>query len=313
MIVRPIVLFGFVLLAGCGTKPAVAPPDLPVDPNEPFPREVRDGTGYATTLKTKPLRIVSTAPSNTEILFALGAGDRLVGVTTYCTYPPEAAAIPKIGGFAPSTISSETLVALKPDLVLTTGLIQDSLTDNLRKVGLTVLSFDAATLDEVLRNIRLLGEATGRGAAAAALVDDLKRRAEKVKARLAGLTVEQRPKVFLLLGESPLMTVGPKTFPGQILEAAGGRNLFADTVEQYPKISEEVLLSRKPDAIVAWSMNGPSVGTEALRKKPGWADFPALKHNRVYQLDDDLLSRPGPRLFDGLEWLAETLHPTAKR
>jgi iron complex transport system substrate-binding protein len=300
-----------VFLLGCDAKRPDAPTNRELA--EPDSSVVQDSTGYRTTLRSKPLRIVSTAPSNTEILYAIGAGDRLVGVTTYCTYPPEASRCEKIGGFSPKTISTEKIVALRPDLVLTTCGMQEAFTQSLRELGLVVLSYDAATLDDVLCNIRLIGKVTDQSEPADTLAERLKHRTEMVRARLADLPKDQRPKVLLLISDSPLMTAGPTTFPGQLIEAAGGRNVFADTEQQYPKISEEEIVRRNPDLIVVLDKIGASVALERLRKRSGWSELPAVRNGRVYPFEDDLLSRAGPRLFDGLEQLATILHPTGEK
>ncbi|WP_168218743.1 ABC transporter substrate-binding protein [Limnoglobus roseus] len=294
---------------GCGPRTPIAPP-VPADGAESsFPQTVTDSLGFTATLPTRPVRIISTAPANTEILFAIGAGDQVIADTTFCTYPPEADKRPKIGGFAPKTISTETILGLAPDLVLTTGGFQQEMTDGLRNLKLPVLSYDAKTLDEVVRNVRQLGVVTGRAPEANALADRLVARAEAVRKRTAAVPVEQRPRVLLLLGVEPLATAGPKSFTGEILELAGGRNLFADADQVYVPISEEEIVRRNPDAVVLWQMGEPIERVNRIAQRPAWKDLTAVRQNRILHIDDDLLSRPGPRLFDGLEQLAEQLHP----
>ncbi len=313
---RLLPLGGIVLVAamGCGVRPAGDPPGSAAQPAaDGYPRAVTDGAGQSLTLPARPVRIVSTAPSNTEILFAIGAGPQVVGVTTYCTYPAEAATRDKVGGFSPKTISTERIVGLKPDLVLTTGRLQQSLADDLRRLGLPVLSYDAQTLDEVIRNIRLLGAVTGREAEAAALADALDQRRSRVRDRFAALPAEGRPRVLLLLSEDPLMAAGPNTFAGQMLEVAGGRNVFADVDQQFPRVSEEQIIQRNPAVVLLWEWGDYAARKERLTWRPGWDRLDAVRDGRVLGVNDDWLSRAGPRLFDGLERVADLLHPPGRR
>src|SRR5262249_50282621 len=151
-------------------------------------------------------------------------------------FPEEAARREKVGGFAPKSISTERIVALKPDLVLTTGRLQQPLTDSLRKLGLPGLSYHAQTPADVIRNVRSIGQATGHAEEAEALAVSLEQRLGLVRKRFADLPTADRPRVFLLLSEAPLTTAGPKTFAGEMLEIAGGRNLFADVEQQFPRV-----------------------------------------------------------------------------
>jgi iron complex transport system substrate-binding protein len=302
------------LLLGCGIQPAAdAPSSEPMAASDDFPRTVSDSFGHALTIARRPARIISTAPSNTEILFAVGAGSQVVGVTTQCNYPPEAGARDKIGGFALQTISTERIVGLRPDLVLTTGRIQQPLSESLRKLGLAVLSYDAQTLDEVIRNVRVIGQATGHAAEAEALAVGLERRRERVRSRFAELPEANRPRVFFLVSEDPLMTAGGKTFAGQMLDLAGGRNVFADVDQQFPRVSEEEIVRRNPAVILTWERAHGEPRREQIAQRPAWGQIDAVRNNRVLTIDDDLISRPGPRLLDGLERMADLLHPPAER
>jgi iron complex transport system substrate-binding protein len=276
----------------------------PADPA--YPLEVADSAGYTLRLAQRPRRIVSTAPSNTEIIFAVGAGEQLVGVTTYCNYPPEAKQREKIGGFSPKSISIESIVNLKPDLVLTTGGIQQPLTASLRQVRLPVLSYDADTLDGVIENVRRIGRACGRAREAEALASKLQERLAATRAR-AATRKTAGPRVLLLLSEEPLMTVGPKTFLGQMLELAGGRNIFADVTQQYPRISEEQIIQRNPEVIVLWDGGNAAARRQQLANRPGWGQLEAVRQQRLPAINEDLISRPTPRLFDGLDELTRAL------
>lgn len=302
------------LALGCGVRPAdVAPTSHKPADGETFPKTVSDSFGHNLTIPSRPTRIVSTAPSNTEILFAIGAGQQVIGVTTFCNYPAEASQREKIGGFSPKTISIERIVGLRPDLVLTTGRLQQPLTESLRKLGLPTLSYDAQNLEEVAGNIRMVGQATGHADEADALATKLDQRLVRVRERFTGLPAADRPTVLLLLSEDPLMTAGPKSFAGQMLELAGGRNLFPDVEPQFPRVSEEEIIKRNPTAILLWSMGDNALRPERLGKRPGWNQIDAIRNKRILIMDDDLLSRVGPRLFDGLEKMADLLHSPSEQ
>jgi iron complex transport system substrate-binding protein len=307
-----VVTWGFaaycVFLLGCGVKPAAEIPSTEAPPAGSS-RTVTDSFGHTATLTGRPARIVSTAPSNTEVLFAVGAGPQVVGVTTYCNYPDDAARCEKVGGYSPKSLSVEKIVALRPDLVLTTGRLQQPLTDSLRKLGLVVLCFDVKTLEDVISNVRMIGQAAGRAEEAEQRADDLQRRLEAVKRRTAGRKESDRPRVFFLLSEDPLMTAGPSTFPGQMIALAGGVNVFADVDQQFPRVSEEEILKRDPAVVLLALRKDGSPSKERIRQRPGWDKLDAVRSGRVLEIEDDLISRPGPRLFDGMERLAELLRP----
>ena len=294
---------------GCGTRQAEMPaPSQVSTAGDNFPQTLTDSFGHSLTIPHRPVRIVSTAPSNTEILFAIGAGPQVVGVTTYCNYPPEAGKCDKVGGFSPKSISIERIVGLRPDLVVTTGRLQQSLSEELRKLQMPTLSFDAKNLEDVIGNIRSIGQACGQSEEADALALKLNQRLLRVQERFAALPADDRPRVLLLLSEDMLMTAGPKTFAGQMLELAGGRNLFADVEQQFPRVSEEEIIKRNPSAVVLWAMGNGAPPKEQLGKRPGWNQIDAFRNQRILAIDDDLLSRAGPRLFDGLEKMADLLH-----
>jgi iron complex transport system substrate-binding protein len=296
---------------GCGIRQA----DMPASGKEltagdPLPRTLTDSFGHSLTISRRPARIVSTAPSTTEILFAVGAGQQVVGVTTYCNYPSEAGKCDKVGGFTPKSISIERIVGLRPDLVLTTGRLQQPLSEELRKLEIPTLSFDAKNLENVIDNIRSIGQASGHSEEADALARELDHRLSRVQERFATLPAADRPRVLLLLSEDMLMTAGPKTFAGQMLELAGGRNVFADVEQQFPRVSEEEIIKRNPSAVVLWAMGNGAPPKGQLGKRPGWDQIDAFRNQRILAIDDDLLSRAGPRLFDGLEKMADLLHAT---
>ena len=289
---RPVLLALMCFLAGCGRP--VSPPA--------GGNTVTDMAGRTVAVPPHPARIVSAAPACTEILFAIGAGDAVVGVTSFCTYPPEAQSRPKIGQFGPETLSLETVLGLRPDLVFAAPGTQDPFIAAVARHGLPVVAVDARSFDEVYRAIELVGTATGHAERAKELADSLRKRVAAVAAR----PITKRPRVFYLL-DDPLRTAGPKTFIGEMIHLAGGDNVFDDVAQLYPAVSEEELIRRNPEVIVVPRGVGHTVDVEALLARPAWRTVDAAKNRRVIYLDQDVVSRAGPRLADALEQLADGL------
>jgi iron complex transport system substrate-binding protein len=253
-----------------------------------------------------PRRIVALAPNLTEIVFALGAGTALVGVSDYSDYPPAARSIPRVGGLE---VSAEKVASLRPDLVLATreGNARGPVSA-LSAAGLRVLVLPTGSLDAVLESIRLSGEALGRREAAARLVDSLARRRAAVRARSAG---RPRPKTILLVWPDPPQAAGGGTFLDDVLTDAGAENLLRAR-PGWPVVSPEYLTTASADVLVlpASPENRPiferSLSGGALSRG-------AIGRARVVWMDEAALSRPGPRVFDALEELAAALHPAAER
>ncbi|MFY9135933.1 MAG: cobalamin-binding protein [Bacillota bacterium] len=266
-----------------------------------FPVTIVDDTGYRLVIKKAPARIVSLAPSNTEILFSIGLGDRLVGVTTACDYPQAAAKIDKIGDY---TINVEAVVAKRPDLVVAQSDLQMPVVEKLRELGITVLAVAPKTMDEVFRSMEMIGAAAGEGVRARKVVSSLETRVSAVEKAVAGLPESKRPVAFVEIWNDPLMTAGAGTFIDDLITRAGGRNLAGD-VDGWPQISPELVVASKPDVIILTCFNKAEV-----MARPAWQKIPAVVRGAVYELVPDLLVRPGPRLVDGLEALAAIFHPS---
>ena len=296
----------------CGPAPT-QPPNHPTTqpPNElaAFPLTLTDDLGREVTVATKPRRIVSLAPSNTEILFAIGAGEQVVGVTTYCNYPQEAQTREQIGGFSAETISVEKIIALEPDLVLSAGKIHDTVTEALEQVGGTVYAVDAETFDQVYASIEVVGQMTGHNEEATALVTQMKERVAAVESVVAEIPRGERPTVFWETWDDPLMTAGPTTFAGQMIEKGGGVNLFADVTKRYAEISIEEVIQRNPDVIMGPDTHGEALTADQIAARPGWDTVKAVQEGRIYVFNGDITSRAGPRIVDGLEMIARALHP----
>lgn len=281
---------------------------------EGWPRRVFDSVGREVEIPAAPKRVVSLAPSNTEILFAVGAGELVVGVTMMDDYPPEVKSRTSVGGMAIGSMNLETLAALKPDLVLATAGVQQPAVEPLQRLGLTVVAFDAEKPSDVAGNIRAIGRIVDHVTQAERLAADFEARVDAVRLRVAARP-GPRPKVLYLLYDDPLMTVGPTTFLGRMVEEAGGVNVFGDVSSNYPTPNDEQVLVRAPEVILAtfglMSGGGRSEAEnqKRLMNRPGWGDVPAVRDRRIYALDEDLTTRIGPRLVDGLEAIEKALEP----
>ena len=281
----------------------------------PPPREVPSSTGEVTDqlgrtvqLDGIPQRIISLAPSNTEILFALGLADRVVAVTDYCDYPSEAKEKPSIGGF--STPNIEELVALSPDLILATSIHEKRIIPQLEGKGMTVFALNPKTLDEVLEAISLVGEITGEEEEASGLVAEMQNRIKAVTAKGDGLPENERPRVFYIVWHDPLMAAGSGTLQDDLIEKAGGINIARD-LAGYADISLEAFIAANPQVMIAGGGHGSGedLTFQFAKTEPRLGNTAARQNNRVYMIDGNLASRPGPRIVEGLEKFAEFIHP----
>ncbi|MEX0975449.1 MAG: cobalamin-binding protein [Bacillota bacterium] len=269
------------------------------------PVTAKYGSGKEIVLPKRPSRIVSLAPSNTEILFALGLGDLVKGVTTYCDYPPEATEKPDVGGFM--DFSAEKIVSLNPDLILATS-GQDQGLAPLIAMGIPVAILDAATMDEIGDCIRVVGDLTGKKREAQKLIAEIEREVETIASKVEAVPDSERPKVMYVAWDDPILTVGPGTLIDHMISLAGGRNIAGATGEPYPTYSMEAVLVEDPDVLLLPRVHG-GLDLSALRARTAWKDLTAVREGRVYLLDDNLVSRPGPRAVQGLREIAAALYP----
>ncbi|MCJ7575731.1 MAG: cobalamin-binding protein [Dehalococcoidia bacterium] len=269
-------------------------------PGEQTPTQYAfDDLGRLVAINGTPQRIISLAPSNTEILFALGLGERTVGVTDYCDYPPEALNKTKVGGYANPDV--EKIVALDPDLILVAHGTPMDVINSMAGLGLTVFGIKTTDLDDLLNDIRRIAEITDKEVEAQTLTSEMESRIEAVTNQTEEL--EQRPRVFYIVWHDPLWTAGSGTFIHELIEKGGGVNIFQN-VTGYPTISIEEVIARDPEIIITseWSYEWAINASEL-------ASTNASQTGRIYTLDDDLVQRPGPRLVEGLEWFAHFIHP----
>ncbi len=278
-----------------------------------FPVTATDALGVSITLARAPRRIVSLAPSTTECAFAIGVGDRVVGVTRFCNYPPEAKTRPKLGGYRDVVV--EKVVAARPDLVLATRGNPRQAIDMLRRLGLNVFAFETERLDDVERGLTMLGKLTGERAGAAKAVAKLGAEVEGVTQRLAGLRPEDKPLVFFGGYDPPFFSPGPGTYLDDLIQLAGGRNIAGDARIRWPQLSLERIVAKNPDVIVCGFTHGTQAKDDAtalarFRSKPAWRRVKAVQSGRVYVVDVDPFMRPTPRLGQALRTLAECFHPS---
>lgn len=270
----------------------------------------KDALGRQISLPAKASRVISLSPAITEILFASGAGPAVVAVTSYCNYPQAANDLPEIGAYSADTISVEGIVALKPDLVLGEPAMHGKLIAQFEAAGIRFAALKLTSFDDVFASINTCGLATGNASSATAVVASLKARLKAVTDKLAKVAEDKRPLVFYEVWDEPLMTAGPGTFIGQVIKAAGGRNVFADLTEDWPMVSFEALVLRKPDIIIASNTHAEALSAQKLAARPGWANLKAVKERRIFLLDGDVLSRPGPRFVEAVELIAKALYPS---
>lgn len=267
-----------------------------------------DGLGREVKLTRPAQRVVSMAPSNTEILFAIGAGNQVVGRDTLSDFPEEAKKLPDIGSTF-DALNTEQIVSLKPDLVLAAEINTPEQVKQLEDLGLTVYYLkNPLTLEEMYGNLDIVAQLTGHQKEAAALVDSLKKRVAAVDAKIA--PISSRFSVFYELDATDPAkpyTAGKGTFITQLIERAGGHNIAAD-LDGYPQLSLEQVVAADPAFIILGDARY-GVSPETIAQRPGWENLSAVKNGKVLAFNDDLVSRPGPRLVDALEELAKLLRP----
>lgn len=255
-----------------------------------------------------PQRIVSLSPSTTEAVFALGAGDRLVGRSKFCDYPPEAAQLPSVGGYIDPSL--EVILSLQPDLVVgARGPSGRGMTDRLEERGIKTLFPQTESLADIEAMLRELGTRLGpeNQTRAEAIIEGIHEQALDVSLKLAGAG-KKPPRALLVFGTKPIVVAGPESFPGQVLTLAGARNAVG-MGKAYPSIGAETLISLDPDVILD-ATGAASHGSGIDADAPGWRDLRAVREGRLIPIRDEAVLRPGPRVGEGLLTVAKTLHPS---
>lgn len=296
-----LVLLLLALIAAFACSPRISAPS----PKNESIREVVDEAGRKVAIPVKVERIVSLAPNLTEIVYAVGAGDALVGDTEYCDYPAAAKQVAKIGDTMHPSV--ERIIALKPQIVLVSTASQlEAFTKQLDQQHIAVYVTNPRTLDEIFHSIETLGDLFGHHDYALTVAQELRTRAAAVEVATRSL----KPlKVFYQVSGEPLYTIGRDGYLTDVVRRAGGVSVTADVPGAFPRFSDEAALVERPEAIIL--PTGGSMGTANATPAPALRNSPAVVSNRVFKINDDHLSRPGPRLVDGLEEMARALHPEA--
>ena len=285
------------LLAGC-TSPATQQTTL----------SITDDLGREVTIPSSVQKIISLAPSNTEILFAVGAGSQVIARDDFSNYPEEAVELPSIGGAQGYNL--EQITSLQPDLVLAAEINSMEDVKALEDLGLNVYYMKNPTdLEGLYKNLVLVGEITGHKSEAEKLAESSKARVTAVEKAVESIT--SRPKVFYELdGSDPAKpwTSGPGTYIDMLLQKAGAVNAAAGMESAWAQFSQEALIIENPDVILLGDANYGMLPAD-VASRPGWEQIKAVAENRVYPFNDDLVSRPGPRIVDGLEELFKLIHP----
>jgi iron complex transport system substrate-binding protein len=269
---------------------------------------ITDEIGRSVNITPAPQRIVSLAPGITETLYELGLDDKIAGVTSYCNWPPRARQKPRIGGFTNPSI--EKIVSLKPDLIIATidGNRKDTV-NQLERIGLPVYVINPSDTDKILNGILHIGEITNRKDAAKKLSEKLRKRLDNITAQTKN---KSKPKVFFQIGLEPVITAGRGTLINELIGRAGGVNIAGRDTARYPRYSAEGIMAGSPDIILFAPMANDKEFTAVKKFWQQFPGIPAVKNNKIYPINTDLISRASPRLFDAIETMAVIFHPEIK-
>jgi len=281
------------LFTNCKNQsPAETPINVPL-------REITDDSGRSVKIPEKIERAVSLAPNLTEIVFAIGAGDRLIGVTTFCNFPAEARNIQKVSDT--QTPNIENIIALKPQVVLVSTASQmENFSKILDAQGITIFVTNPNSLDDIYKTVRQIGEIFGKNDEARQVVEALKKRVVNVETRT---NTAEDVKVFLQISKEPLFTVGRDSFMTDLISRAGGASVTANSATAYPNLSKETAFALNPEAVILSDSEDNREPNDAFKNSP------AVRNGKVFKINADLISRPAPRIVDALEQMAKALHP----
>lgn len=273
-----------------------------------YPLTVVDVTGTEITIEKEPERIVSTSTSDTEILFALGLGDKIYGVSDFDNYPEEAKDKPKMGGVVEPNV--EAILEQEPDLVVTGNSISEEAAQNIRDLGITLYQTDPKNMEEVFDVIRETGLITNRQKEAEDVIEEMQSVIDHVKETVAEVAEEDKKKVYIEY--NPGWTVGKGEFMHELIELAGGINVAGDT-EGWIEVNEEKIIEENPDVIIYAAdlvdeETGKQLG-ELIKERDGWEEITAIEENQMVPIDKDIMSRNGPRIVEALQQIAEGIYP----
>ena len=265
----------------------------------------KDEVGREVIFPFPPKRIVSLAPNITEILFSLGLDEEIVGVSIHCNFPEKAKSRVQVGSYI--SLDFEKITSLKPDLIIATGTGNTrDMVDRLEKLGFKTYVIFPKNFDDILQSIAHIGQVVNQDTKARGIIEGMRKRKQRVVELTRGLP---RPKVFIQIGDAPMVTVGKGSFADDLIRIAGGENIAGREKELYPRFGMEEILKRSPEVIVISSMNPKGDYQKVLQEWIRWKTIPAVRNGRIHLMDSDLLDRPSPRIIDGLEEMARVLHP----
>lgn len=268
-----------------------------------YPVTVTDSSGREVTINNMPERIVSTVPSNTEIIYEIGKGSKLVGVSVYCNYPKEALEVEKIGDYNGTNI--ELVIGLNPDVVLGSWM-PDDVVAQLEDSGIKVVLVNPEDLEQTYQVMLMIGDVVGASKEAEEMVSNLKAKQETIMNRVSGYDGKT---VFYEIWNEPLMTVGPGSLHNELITLANGVNIAADTESSYPEYSLEMLIAKNPQVYLTGDDGFKTV--EDIFEREGYVNIEAIKTGQLFMLNKDILSRPGPRIIEAFESVASAIHPEA--
>lgn len=265
-----------------------------------------DEVGRKVIFNSPPKRIISLAPNVTEILYGLGLDEEVVGVTVHCNFPEKAKEKPKIGSYI--SIDFERVVSLKPDLIVATatGNTKD-MVERLEKLGFPIYVIFPKKIQDIMQSVLNIGHIVNREKQAQEIIQTMQKRLNRILALTKGLP---RPRVFLQIGDAPLVTVGKGSFGDDLINLSGGENIAGDEKQMYPRLGIEEILKRSPEVIIISTMTPRGSYQKILIDWSRWKTIPAVKDKRIHLVDSDLIDRASPRIMDGLEIMARFLHPT---
>ena len=290
--IKPLFLLSLVIFLGTSTSYSTT-------------LKFRDEVGREVTFPFPPKRIVSLAPNITEILFSLGLDEEIVGVSIHCNFPEKAKTKVQVGSYI--SLDFEKVTSLRPDLVIATGAGNTrDMVDRLGKLGFQTYVIFPKNFNDILQSINHLGQVVNRDKEARVIIEGMRKRSQKVIELTKDLP---RPKVFVQIGDAPMVTVGKGSFADDLIRLAGGENIAGKEKEVYPRFGMEEILKRSPEVIVISSMNPKGDYQKIPQEWTRWKTIPAVKNGRIHLIDSDLIDRPSPRIIDGLEELTRVLHP----
>lgn len=302
------------ILTGCGSeveeKQQQSASEIDKGKSAVFPVTLKDATGEQVTIEEEPKKIVSLIPSNTEIAFAMDLGEKIVGVSDYDNYPKETADIEKIGDLE---FNVEKIISLSPDLVLAHGSTADSAKEGLQQLrdsGISVVVInDAANFKDVYSSIEMLGKATGANHNANVLIDEMKTKLRTIEEKAAEIKQHEQKKVLVEVSGSPeIYVTGKNTFLDEMLQLINAKNAAADQ-EGWAKMEEESMIEENPDVIITTYGRYVEDVTSDILNRNGWEAVTAIKEKQVVDVNEDLVTRSGPRLAEGVEELAKAVYP----